>query len=131
MIHKIFTERAPAPIGPYSQAIIVDGKFIYTAGQLPINPQTGKIVEGDIKEQTRQVLENLDAVLIAGGASLSSVVKTMVFLKDMNDFPAMNDVYTEYFKKIAPARSTVEVTRLPQDVRIEIEAIAVIERSVV
>jgi 2-iminobutanoate/2-iminopropanoate deaminase len=127
-IKKILTEKAPAPIGPYSQAILVDGKFLFTAGQGPMDPATGKIVEGDIKQQTRQVMKNLEAILVAGGASLASVVKTTVFLKDMNEFAAMNEIYAEFLGASAPARSTVEAARLPRDIRVEIEAIAVIEK---
>jgi len=127
-IQKIRTEKAPAPIGPYSQAILVDGKFLYTAGQGPMDPISGKIVEGGIKEQTRQVMKNLEAILIAGGASLASVVKTTVFLKDINEFAAMNEVYAEFLGTVAPARSTVEAARLPRDTRIEIEAVAVVEK---
>lgn len=126
-LRKILTKNAPAPIGPYSQAIAVDGKFLYTAGQVAIDPATGNVVEGDIKVQTRQVLKNLDAILKEGGSSLKSVVKTTVFLKDMGEFAAMNEVYGEFFAGSAPARSTVEVARLPKDVRVEIEAIALIE----
>ena len=127
-IQKILTEKAPAPIGPYSQAILVDGKFLYTAGQGPMDPISGKLVEGGIKEQTRQVMKNLEAILIAGGASLASVVKTTVFLKDMNEFAAMNEVYAEFLGAAAPARSTIEAARLPRDIRVEIEAIAVVEK---
>jgi 2-iminobutanoate/2-iminopropanoate deaminase len=126
-LKKILTDQAPAPIGPYSQAILVDGKFLYTAGQVAIDPATNQLVEGDIKVQTRCVLQNVEAILKAGGASLSSVVKTTVFLKDMGEFAAMNEVYAEFFSGSAPARSTVEVARLPKDVRVEIEAIAVID----
>lgn len=127
-IQKIFSEKAPPPIGPYSQAILVDGKFLYTAGQIPLDPVTNKLIEGDIKAQTRQVLKNLEAVLLAGGSSLKSVIKTTVFLKDMNEFTAMNDVYAEFLGATAPARSTVEVARLPRDVHIEIEAVAIVEK---
>ncbi len=126
MIKKILAEKAPAPIGPYSQAILVDGKFLYTAGQIAIVPSTGKLIDGGIKEQTRQTIRNLEAVLLAGGASLGSVVKTTVYIKDMNEFPAMNEVYAEFFGSSAPARSTVEVARLPRDARVEIEAVAVV-----
>jgi 2-iminobutanoate/2-iminopropanoate deaminase len=128
MIQKILTDKAPAPIGPYSQAIVVDGKLLYTAGQIPLNSVTGTIVEGDIKAQTRQVLKNLEAVLAAAGASFASVIKTTVFLKDMNEFSAMNEVYNEFLSISSPARSTVEVARLPRDARVEIEAIAIIEK---
>ncbi len=124
---KILTDKAPAPIGPYSQAILVDRKFIYTAGQIAIDPPTGKLLVGDIKAQTRQSLKNIEAVLKAGGASLASVVKTTVFLKDMNEFAAMNEVYAEFFSASAPARSTVEVSRLPRDAKVEIDAIALVE----
>ena len=125
---KVLTEKAPSPIGPYSQGILVDGKFLYTAGQVPIDPSTGKVVEGDIKAQTRQVMKNLEAILVAGGASFKSVFKTTVFLKDMGEFAAMNEVYGEYFSASAPARSTVEVARLPRDVKVEIEAVAFVEK---
>jgi 2-iminobutanoate/2-iminopropanoate deaminase len=127
-IKKILTVNAPAPIGPYSQAVIVDGKFLYTAGQIAIDPANGKLDEGDIKTQTRRVLKNLEAVLIAGGTSLKSVIKTTVFLKNMNDFAAMNEVYAEFLGDASPARSAVEVARLPRDVRIEIEAVAIVEK---
>jgi 2-iminobutanoate/2-iminopropanoate deaminase len=126
-LRRITTDQAPNPIGPYSQAILVDGKFLYTAGQVAIDPATGQVVEGDIKAQTRQVLKNLDAILKAGGASLKSVFKTTVFLKDMNEFAAMNEVYAEFFAESKPARSTVEVARLPRDVKVEIEAVALVE----
>ncbi|MGD0590800.1 MAG: RidA family protein [Bacteroidota bacterium] len=127
-IRKILTEKAPAPIGPYSQAVLVDGKFLYTAGQGPMDPKSGKLVEGGIKEQTRQVMKNLEAILLAGGASLASVVKTTVFLKDMNEFTAMNEVYAEFLGAAAPARSTIEAARLPRDIRVEIEAVAIVEK---
>lgn len=126
-LQKIFTDKAPAPIGPYSQAILVDGKFLYTAGQVAIDPATNQLMEGDIKVQTRQVLKNVEAILKAGGTSLKSVIKTTVFLKDMNEFAAMNEVYAEFFSESKPARSTVEVARLPKDVKVEIEAIALVE----
>jgi 2-iminobutanoate/2-iminopropanoate deaminase len=123
----IRTEKAPTPIGPYSQAILADGKTLYTAGQGPMDPRTGKIVDGGIKEQTRQVMKNLEAILIAGGASFASVVKTTVFLKDMNEFASMNEVYAEFLGASAPARSTIEAARLPRDIRVEIEAVAIVE----
>ena len=125
---KIKTEKAPAPIGPYSQAILVDEKFLYISGQGPMDPATGTIIAGGIREQTRRVMQNLEAVLSAGGASFLSVVKTTVFLKDMNEFAAMNEVYTEFLGSAAPARSTIEAARLPRDIRVEIEAFAVIEK---
>ncbi len=126
-LQKILTQKAPAPIGPYSQAILVNGTFLYTAGQIPLDPATNALIEGDIKAQTRQVLRNLEEILRAGGASLNSVIKTTVFLKDMNDFAAMNEVYAEAFGASAPARSAVEVARLPKDVKVEIEAVALVE----
>ena len=122
----VSTEKAPAAIGPYSQAVRI-GDFLYTSGQIPLDPATGQIVAGGIEAQTVRVLENLKAVLEAAGASLSQVVKTTVFLKDMNDFAAMNAIYGQYLapeETIAPARSTVEVARLPKDVLVEIEVIA-------
>jgi 2-iminobutanoate/2-iminopropanoate deaminase len=125
---KILTQNAPAPIGPYSQAMLVDGKFLYTAGQIAIDPKTGSLVPGDVKAQTRQVIKNVEQVLLAGRSSLTSVFKTTVFLKDMNEFNAMNEVYGEFFSAIAPARSTVEVARLPRDAKVEIEAVALVEK---
>lgn len=118
----IRTSDAPEPVGPYSQAVKAGG-MLYCSGQIPLNPATGAIPDG-IEAQTRQVLENLKAVLKAGGADLSNVVKTTVFLKDMNDFPAMNAVYAEAFSGASPARSTVQAARLPKDVLVEIDAIA-------
>ena len=126
-LQRVLTQNAPAPIGPYSQGVLVNGTFLYTAGQIPIDPATNTLVAGDIKVQTRQVLRNLEAILHAGGASPKSVIKTTVFLKDMNDFAAMNEVYAEVFGASAPARSAVEVARLPRDVKIEIEAVALVE----
>lgn len=122
----VLTTQAPSPIGPYNQGIIAQGKLLFTAGQVPIDPATGAIIQGDIKQQTRRALRNIEAILHEAGASMQSVVKTTVFLKDMNEFGSMNDVYAEFFKDAAPARSTVEVARLPRDVRVEIEVIAVI-----
>jgi 2-iminobutanoate/2-iminopropanoate deaminase len=122
----IATPKAPAAIGPYSQAIRI-GDFLYTSGQVALDPATGQIVPGAIAEQTTQVLENLKAVLEAAGATLANIVKTVVFLKDMNDFAAMNAIYGKYLAPegtIAPARSTVEVARLPKDALVEIEVIA-------
>jgi 2-iminobutanoate/2-iminopropanoate deaminase len=127
-LQKVFTADAPKPIGPYSQGIIVDGRFVYTAGQVAIDPATNQLIQGDIKIQTRQVLKNVEAILKAAGTTMNSVVKTTVFLKDFNDFVAMNEVYAEFFSGSAPARSTVEVARLPRDMNVEIEAVAVIEK---
>jgi 2-iminobutanoate/2-iminopropanoate deaminase len=119
------TDNAPKAIGPYEQAIKANG-FIYTAGQIPIDPKTGNFVEGGITAQTRQVLENLKAVLEAGGSSLQRVVKATVFLKNMADFAAMNDVYAQYLGGAKPARSTVAVTELPRGALIEIDLVAVV-----
>ena len=119
----ISTDKAPKAIGPYVQAIKANG-FIYTAGQIPLDPATGQIVEGDVARQTVRVLDNLKAVLEAAGSSLEKTVKTTVFLKDMNDFATMNEVYAKYFPSQPPARSTVEVSRLPRDARLEIEIVA-------
>jgi len=121
----IWTANAPKVIGPYSQAVRV-GNFLFTSGQIPIDPGTGEIIEGDTGKQTGQVLKNLKAVLEAGGASLDNVVKTTVFLKDMADFAVMNAVYAGYFVENQPARSAVQAARLPKDVSVEIEAIAVL-----
>ncbi|MCD6559410.1 MAG: RidA family protein [Palaeococcus sp.] len=118
----VFSENAPKPIGPYSQAVKA-GNFLFIAGQIPAD-KDGNLVKGDIKAQTRQVLENIKAILEAAGGSLENVVKVTVYLKDMNDFGAMNEVYSEYFGNSKPARAAVEVARLPKDVGIEIEAIA-------
>jgi 2-iminobutanoate/2-iminopropanoate deaminase len=125
------TAEAPAAIGPYSQAVVVGG-LVYTSGQVGFDPKTGELVVGGIEEQTRQVLQNLSAVLIAAGSGLGKVLKTTVFLKDMNDFAAMNAVYARYLVPegaVPPARSTVEVARLPRDARVEIEAIALVDGS--
>ncbi len=119
------TDNAPKAIGPYEQAIKANG-FIYTAGQIPIDPKTGNFVEGGITAQTRQVLENLKAVLEAGGSSLDRVVKATVFLKNMADFAAMNDVYAQYLGGAKPARSTVAVAELPRGALIEIDLVAVV-----
>jgi 2-iminobutanoate/2-iminopropanoate deaminase len=121
----ITTENAPKAIGPYSQAVVSAG-LAYLSGQIPLDPATGALVEGGIAEQTERVLENMRAVLAACGTSFEHVLKTTVFLKDMSEFPAMNAVYARYFPTNPPARSTVEAARLPRDVRVEIEAIAVI-----
>ena len=122
---SVQTDNAPKAIGPYEQAIKANG-FIYTAGQIPIDPKTGNFVEGGIAAQTRQVLENLKAVLEAGGSSLDRVVKATVFLKNMADFAAMNEVYTQYLGSAKPARSTVAVAELPRGALIEIDLVAVV-----
>ncbi len=124
----ICTEGAPAPVGPYNQAIVASGQMVFVAGQIPLNPSTGEIVGGnDVAKQTEQVMANLEAVLVAAGAKTQDIVKTTVFLADMNDFAAMNQVYASYFDEAsAPARACVEVSRLPKDVLVEIECIAVL-----
>ncbi|HEY0430047.1 MAG TPA: RidA family protein [Pyrinomonadaceae bacterium] len=121
----ISTENAPGAIGPYSQAVKT-GNMVFCSGQIPIDPKTGQFVSEDAAEQTEQVLKNLSAVLEAAGTSLNNVVKTTVFLADMNDFTAMNEVYTKYFSENKPARATVQAARLPRDARVEIECIAVV-----
>ncbi|MFQ6014339.1 MAG: RidA family protein [Anaerolineae bacterium] len=121
----IVTEKAPAAVGPYSQAIRTEG-FIFTAGQIAINPATGKLIDGDVAAQTDQVLKNLGAVLEAGGSDLSHVVKTTVFLADISQFSAMNEVYSRYFTQNPPARSTVQAAALPLGARVEIEAVAIV-----
>jgi 2-iminobutanoate/2-iminopropanoate deaminase len=123
---KIVTSpHAPAAIGPYSQAVVYNG-FAYLSGQIPLDPATGQIVDGDITAQTERVFANMSAVLEACGSSLGQVLKTTVFLKDMGEFSKMNEVYAKHFDAAPPARSTVEVARLPRDVRVEIEAIAIV-----
>jgi 2-iminobutanoate/2-iminopropanoate deaminase len=121
----IATDRGPKAIGPYSQAIKANG-FVFLSGQIALDPQTQKIVDGDVARQTERVLENLKGIVKAAGSSLDRVVKTTVFLADMNDFSAMNEVYARYFIQQPPARSTVEVARLPRDVRVEIDLIALL-----
>lgn len=120
----VSTPKAPAAIGPYSQAIDV-GDLVYTAGQAAVNPETGKLLEGGIQEQTRQTLRNIAAILEAAGSSMDLVVKTTVFLQDIGDFQAMNAVYAEFFSQEPPARSTVQVAALPMGALVEIEAVAV------
>jgi 2-iminobutanoate/2-iminopropanoate deaminase len=122
-IEFVQTPDAPGAIGPYSQGTIADGQ-VYTAGQIALDPASGQVVEGGVQAQTRQVLANLAAILRAAGSDFSQVVKTTVYLVDMNDFPAMNDVYAEAFGKHRPARSTVAVSALPKGVRVEIDAVA-------
>lgn len=120
----IATDRAPKPIGPYSQAIRAGG-FLFLSGQTPIDPATGQLVEGDIAVQTARVLDNLKAIVEAAGSSLDRAVKTTVYLKDLSDFAAMNEVYGRYFSQNPPARTTIEAARLPRDCRVEIDLIAV------
>jgi 2-iminobutanoate/2-iminopropanoate deaminase len=121
----IATDRAPRAIGPYSQAVRA-GNFLFASGQIPIDPATGEFIAGGIAEQTEQVFKNLTAVFAAAGVEMNQVVKTTVFLADMDDFTAMNEVYARFFKENPPARATVQAARLPRDARVEIEAIAVI-----
>lgn len=122
---EVSTTNAPTAIGPYAQGMIVNNMF-YSSGQIPLTA-AGELVDGDIEAQTNQVFENLKAVLQAAGSSLDQVVKTTVFMKDMNDFPAMNDVYASHFGNHKPARSSIEVARLPKDVKVEIEVIALVK----
>lgn len=124
----IHTQQAPAPVGPYNQAIVATGSLVFVAGQIPLDPTTGELVGGDdVTLQTRQTIANLQAILQAAGATLGDVVKTTVFLSDMNDFATVNAEYATYFDSdTAPARACVEVSRLPKDVRIEIECMAVL-----
>ncbi|MEK7819390.1 MAG: RidA family protein [Bacteroidota bacterium] len=122
----IKTDKAPAPIGPYNQAIAVHGHLVFTSGQIPLDPKTGNIIGTTISEQTKQVCENLRELLHASHTGLAQVVKTTVYLKSMNDFQNMNEVYAQYFGSSSPARTTVEVSRLPKDVLVEIDLVAFI-----
>jgi len=122
MPQAVSTKAAPAAIGPYSQAIRA-GEFLFVSGQIPLDPSTGRLVEGDVRAQARRVLENLAAIVAEAGVSFDRVVKTTVYLLDMNDFPALNEEYAKFFGTPAPARATVQVGRLPRDVRVEIDAI--------
>ena len=125
MIEPVATDRGPKAIGPYSQAVKANG-FVFVSGQIALDPRTQQIVEGGISVQTERVLENLKGIVEASGSSLQRVVKTTVFLTDMREFAAMNEVYSRYFVTHPPARSTVEVARLPRDVRVEIDLIALL-----
>ncbi|MGI8933101.1 RidA family protein [Leptolyngbya sp. BC1307] len=123
----IQTDQAPAPVGPYNQGVVASGAMLFVAGQIPLDAATGELVGTTVAEQTEKVLQNLTAVVKAAGTDLSQVVKTSVFLKDMNDFAAMNQIYAEHFgDENAPARACVEVARLPKDVLVEIECIAMV-----
>jgi len=125
----VYTKKAPEPIGPYSQAIKLSEEnpyYIFTSGQIAIDSSTGNFIGGDIKQQTRKVLENVKAILLEAGSEMRRVVKTTVYIKNMDDFTAMNEVYGEYFNESKPARSTVEVARLPKDALVEIDTIAYI-----
>ena len=121
----ISTDKAPKAIGPYSQAVRA-GNLVFVSGQIPIVPETGELLQGDITAQTRRVLQNVEAILDAAGSSMERVAKVTVFLADMAHYPAMNEVYAEFFKSECPARAAVEVARLPKDVGIEIEAVALV-----
>lgn len=123
---EIITDKAPKAIGPYSQGIKT-GKLVFTSGQIPLDPVSGQIISGGIREQAEQVFKNLQAILEAGGASLNDVLKATVFLKDLNDFEELNSVYMQHFSQPYPARSCFEVSRLPKDVLVEIEAIAEVQ----
>ncbi len=123
MREVVLTDRGPKPIGPYSQAIRANG-FLYVSGQVALDPKTGEFVGTDIQQQTERTLENIKGILEAAGSNLHHVVKTTVFLKDMNDFAAMNEAYAKFFSLAPPARSTVQVARLPKDALVEIEVIA-------
>jgi len=125
MKDRVKTDNAPNAIGPYSQAIRANG-FVFASGQIPLDPATMQLVEGGIREQTERVMNNLSAVLQAAGSSLDQVVKTTVFLADLNDFVDMNEVYGRFFADTPPARSTVQVSRLPRDVRVEIDVVALV-----
>jgi 2-iminobutanoate/2-iminopropanoate deaminase len=122
---RVQTDNAPAAIGPYSQAVKANG-MVFCSGQIPIDPATGEFVAGGVREQTEQVLKNLSAVLDAAGSSLDQVVKTTVFLLDMKEFAAMNEVYSQFFKGVSPARATVAAAGLPRDARVEIEVLALL-----
>ena len=122
----ITTPHAPAAIGPYSPGLKI-GQLLFLSGQIPLDPDSGQVIEGDVRAQTTRVLENLGAVLKAAGADFSNVAKSTIFLADLNDFAAVNEVYGKYFSAPFPARATVQVARLPRDVRVEIDAIAVID----
>jgi 2-iminobutanoate/2-iminopropanoate deaminase len=123
MKEVILTDRGPKPIGPYSQAVRANG-FLHVSGQVALDPKTGEMTGADIRQQTERTLENVKGILEAAGSNLPHIVKTTVFLKDMNDFAAMNEVYAKYFASAPPARSTVQVSRLPKDALVEIEVIA-------
>ena len=121
----IQTSEAPEPLGPYSQAVS-SGKMLFVSGQIPLDPQTGELVTGNIEEETKMVMRNIQAILQAGGTDFSRVVKCSIFVKDLNDFSRINQVYGDYFPQQPPARETVEVNRLPKDVNVEISCIAIV-----
>ena len=128
MRHAVSTDSAPKAIGPYSQAVKA-GNLVFVSGQIPIDPATGEFVPGDVKAQTDRVMRNLAAILEAAGTSMDAVVRCTVYLADMNDFAAMNEVYGSYFSQPAPARSTIQAVRLPKDARVEVDVIAEIKNS--
>lgn len=121
----IATEKAPAALGPYSQGIVASGELIFVSGQIPIDPATNTLIDGDVTAQTTRCMENIKAVLAEAGVGMDAIVKTTIFVKDMNNFAIVNEAYGKYFESAAPARGCVEVARLPKDVQVEIEAIAV------
>ncbi len=121
----IATEKAPAALGPYSQGIVASGELIFVSGQIPIDPATNTLIDGDVTAQTTRCMENIKAVLAEAGVGMDAIVKTTIFVKDMNNFAIVNEAYGKYFESVAPARGCVEVARLPKDVQVEIEAIAV------
>ena len=121
----IATEKAPAALGPYSQGVMASGEMIFVSGQIPIDPATGALVEGDAAVQATRCMENIQAILAEAGVGMENIVKTTIYLKDMNNFGAVNEAYGKYFEQDAPARGCVEVARLPKDVQVEIEAIAI------
>jgi len=125
MKEAVHTDRGPKPIGPYSQGIKAGG-FLFLSGQVALHPQSGEMIGNDVRQQTERALENVKGIVEAAGSNLNHIVKTTVFLKDMNDFPAMNEVYGKYFQSVPPARSTVQVARLPKDALVEIEVVAVL-----
>lgn len=122
----VATDKAPAALGPYSQAVGAKGELVFVSGQIAIDPETNTLIDGDVAEQTKRCMDNIAAILAEVGAAMENIVKTTIFLKDMNNFAVVNEVYGKYFEKDAPARGCVEVARLPKDVQVEIEAIAVI-----
>ena len=128
MREAVVSDKAPKAIGPYSQAVVIDG-WVFCSGQIPLDPHTGQMVEGDVSDQTRQVFANLQHVLGAAGSGFDAVVKTTVYLADLNDFAAMNEVYATMFSSPAPARSTIQAARLPRDARIEIDVVARLPRG--
>lgn len=124
--HIISTDKAPLALGPYSQGVVASGKMVFVSGQIPIDPETNTLIEGDITRQTIRCMDNIAAILKEAGAGMQDIVKTTIFIKNMDDFATINAAYEKYFEKDAPARGCVEVARLPKDVQVEIEAIAVI-----